>query len=400
MRYPRRTRTGIRPSTTTTNNGGSLSRRTHTSKRTLLSAATVVLVAAGGVVGVGRPAQAVDPGTVVKIATYAYQAYGVLERLNGAPTELQQATTAIINAVNQAKAAIVNEIDAVAAASVESCKDSALADVENLPTMTSTALESYASNATNCVTLAKNFIDTFGDLNVVNEVGFALNTVAPLALIARARQGSTSSVLKQQIIAANQSVVTRLTPHCTSVRLMDHGGPFWSLACVAFNGFRSDSTVSQAPLEFTALTSVVTRSTAYEESYGLLPMLTEVPHTGAILFGTNRTACIDVAPNGTEVRPLTCNGGPSQQWTVNAGGNTIRAFGKCLDVTGGATTSGTPVGLWDCNGTGAQRWVYTSSNELLSPYSGLCLDGVRGLGVHVALGVCSGYGNQRWTLPS
>jgi hypothetical protein len=373
-------------------------------RRTLLSAATVVLVAAGGVVGVSGPAQAIDPGTIATIATAAYQTYSALEHFNGAPDDLQQATAAIIDAVNQARAAIVNEIDAVAAANVESCKDSALADVENLPAMSSTALESYASNATNCVTLAKNFIDTFGDLNVVNEVGFALNTVAPLALIARDRQGSTSVVLKQQIIAANQSIVSRLVPHCTSVRFVDHGGPFWNTSCTAFNGTSAKSVVFQAPLDFTALTSVVTRSTAYDESFGLLPMLTETPHTGTILSGNNPPACLDVAnpaaPTGSEVRPLACNGGSGQQWTVNAGGNTIRALGRCLDVSGGSAAAGTPVGLWNCNGTGAQRWVRTSAGELLSPFSGLCLDGSHGLGVHLQLAVCTGYSNQRWTLPT
>lgn len=54
--------------------------------------------------------------------------------------------------------------------------------------------------------------------------------------------------------------------------------------------------------------------------------------------------CVDVAganpANGTAVQLYDCNGTAAQQWTVGSDG-TIRALGKCLDVTGGGTADGT-----------------------------------------------------------
>ena len=69
--------------------------------------------------------------------------------------------------------------------------------------------------------------------------------------------------------------------------------------------------------------------------------------------------CVDVAgantANGTPVQLWDCNGTAAQRWTIGADG-TIRALGKCMDVSGGSTANGARVQLWDCNGTGAQRW--------------------------------------------
>ena len=51
-----------------------------------------------------------------------------------------------------------------------------------------------------------------------------------------------------------------------------------------------------------------------------------------------------------------------------------RTLSKCLDVTGGATASGTPLQLWDCNGTGAQEWRWRQQIQLVNPRSGRCLN--------------------------
>ena len=63
----------------------------------------------------------------------------------------------------------------------------------------------------------------------------------------------------------------------------------------------------------------------------------------------------------------------SQTWTVTAR-PTIRALGKCLDVSGGGTADGTKIQLWTCNGSGAQNWTPQSDGTLRNPQSGKCLD--------------------------
>jgi len=86
--------------------------------------------------------------------------------------------------------------------------------------------------------------------------------------------------------------------------------------------------------------------------------------------------CVDVtsgvSSNGTPIVLWSCHGGANQAWSV-PGDDTLRSLNKCLDVRWGSTSPGAPVQLWDCNGSGAQQWVVNGMN-LVNPRSRLCLD--------------------------
>jgi hypothetical protein len=68
--------------------------------------------------------------------------------------------------------------------------------------------------------------------------------------------------------------------------------------------------------------------------------------------------CLDVAgadsADGTPVQLYDCNGTAAQQWTVGGDG-TVRALGKCLDVTGNSTADGAKAQLWSCTGGANQK---------------------------------------------
>ncbi|MEU6389091.1 family 16 glycosylhydrolase [Streptomyces sp. NPDC046939] len=114
--------------------------------------------------------------------------------------------------------------------------------------------------------------------------------------------------------------------------------------------------------------------------------------------------CVDVAganpANGTPVQLYDCNGTAAQQWTVGSDG-TIRALGKCLDVASGGTADGTPVQLYDCNGTAAQKWAVSSANDIVNPQANKCLDATGNSsanGTRLQIWTCSGGANQKWTV--
>ena len=115
--------------------------------------------------------------------------------------------------------------------------------------------------------------------------------------------------------------------------------------------------------------------------------------------------CVDVAggssANGTPVQLFDCNDTAAQRWSVTTEG-TVEALGKCLDVAGGATANGTAVQLYECNGTGAQQWVAGADGTLRNPQSGRCLDAAGGgsaNGTRLIIFDCHGGANQRWELP-
>lgn len=115
--------------------------------------------------------------------------------------------------------------------------------------------------------------------------------------------------------------------------------------------------------------------------------------------------CIDVrnsgTADGTPVQLYSCNGTNAQRWTYVPGvGGTLRALGRCLDVSGSGTANRTKVQLWPCNGTGAQRWVTGPGSSLVNPQSGRCLDdpGSSSVdGTQLQIYDCNGAAAQRWT---
>ncbi|MEW2130912.1 ricin-type beta-trefoil lectin domain protein [Streptomyces sp. NPDC005435] len=114
--------------------------------------------------------------------------------------------------------------------------------------------------------------------------------------------------------------------------------------------------------------------------------------------------CVDVAAansaNGTPVQLYDCNGTAAQQWTVGSDG-TIRALGKCLDVVNNATADGSKVQLWDCTGGANQKWVVSSANDIVNPQADKCLDVTdnnSANGTRLQIWTCGGGANQKWTV--
>jgi non-reducing end alpha-L-arabinofuranosidase len=115
--------------------------------------------------------------------------------------------------------------------------------------------------------------------------------------------------------------------------------------------------------------------------------------------------CVDVQsanPNdGTPVQLYDCNGTNAQVWTVAANG-TLQALGKCLDIIGDGTAAGTKVEIWDCNGVGGQQWVPQPNGTLFNPQSGDCLDdpgGNTANGTQLQIWTCNNLWPQVYQLP-
>lgn len=126
--------------------------------------------------------------------------------------------------------------------------------------------------------------------------------------------------------------------------------------------------------------------------------------TGAITGPGGK--CVDVDTNtanaGRAVQLYTCGVATGQRWSVSADG-TIRAFGKCLDITNNGTANFSPVQTWDCiAGAGAQQWIPQANGSLRNPQSGRCLDLPQGNtadGTDLQIYDCNGLATQVWNLP-
>jgi GH25 family lysozyme M1 (1,4-beta-N-acetylmuramidase) len=104
--------------------------------------------------------------------------------------------------------------------------------------------------------------------------------------------------------------------------------------------------------------------------------------------------------SGTPVNIWRCNGSAAERWTA-VQDDTLRIHGKCLAAPGMA--SGARAELRSCSGSGAQHWLVGSRGRLINPGSGLCLADPGGStrnGTRVRLRVCTGHAAQQWTLPA
>lgn len=123
--------------------------------------------------------------------------------------------------------------------------------------------------------------------------------------------------------------------------------------------------------------------------------------TGEIIGPAGK--CVDVrvggTANGTPVQIWDCNGTNAQWWQIDGAG-AVRALGKCLDVSGGSTADGAALQLWDCNGTGAQKWSTAADGTLRNPQSGKCMDATNfgtTNGTRLQTWACSGGFNQEFS---
>lgn len=79
-------------------------------------------------------------------------------------------------------------------------------------------------------------------------------------------------------------------------------------------------------------------------------------------------------------------------------GRIVGSSGKCLDVKGSSSADRTPVQLWNCTNSAAQRWTLTPYNNLVA-MSGKCLDTpYETNGTGTWLFTCHYGENQRWRM--
>ncbi|KMS92175.1 chitinase, partial [Streptomyces regensis] len=77
------------------------------------------------------------------------------------------------------------------------------------------------------------------------------------------------------------------------------------------------------------------------------------PSSRSVLFRTALAAAVAVSAGVLAASPAQA-----------ATGTITGLAGKCLDVAGANSADGTPVQLYDCNGTNAQQWTVGSDGTI------------------------------------
>lgn len=246
-------------------------------KRRLLRVSTAALLAVGLIAPLGaQPAKAVEPLTVIGVVEAAYSAWQKFAKNNG--LTLDQAVQQIKSAILDARNKIIEQIDLVAVASVRGCAESAVINFNDIDRLSPDSLQAFAMDATACVTQAQSLIPAVTAAPAaVDQAGFAMNTVGPLALAARARAGLSTATLAAVLAGGNNSLVSALVPTCTRDDLSggEPGVPHiiaWD--CFAYNGDEGEVVIAGHPNARTTAENYATRNTSRAIAMAVLPQLT------------------------------------------------------------------------------------------------------------------------------
>jgi Ricin-type beta-trefoil lectin domain len=139
----------------------------------------------------------------------------------------------------------------------------------------------------------------------------------------------------------------------------------------------------------------------------LLPPSGIEPLPGVEIVGQQSSRCLDVpnqaTTNGTQLQLFDCQGGSNQRFTATTSKQLTVYGNKCLDASGAGTADGTAVIIWDCNGQTNQQWNINADGSITGVQSGKCLDAYGAgttNGTKIIIWSCNGGANQKWSLRS
>jgi hypothetical protein len=138
---------------------------------------------------------------------YASKGY---ELILNKPSDLSQLQALIA----QTKTQIIAELDGLTAAWNSSCAANAVDTFQSIDSLTPDNLQAFAISSDKCVTDAQAQIGAVTTKAAVDKIGFALNTVGPIALAVNAHAGFPTDLLKQHIMQANRQIQIKLAPTC------------------------------------------------------------------------------------------------------------------------------------------------------------------------------------------
>ncbi|KAF6761728.1 G-X-X-X-Q-X-W domain-containing protein [Ephemerocybe angulata] len=152
-------------------------------------------------------------------------------------------------------------------------------------------------------------------------------------------------------------------------------------------------------------------NTTYDITFcptGAWPVTPPAPTSSKIHPGSSGQKCLDVRgakfENGTPVQIYDCNGTAAQNWQLVKGSTKVKLAGTnfCLDA-GSSPGNGIGLKIWQCyDNLPAQQWYFTGDNRIALEGKGQCLDlpnGALSNSNQVQTWQCTtGNSNQVWTI--
>ncbi|WP_240351530.1 RICIN domain-containing protein [Streptomyces olivoreticuli] len=124
-------------------------------------------------------------------------------------------------------------------------------------------------------------------------------------------------------------------------------------------------------------------------------------YDGAHLKALGKCAAATGPGRGAQVKLATCSNDALQRWTIRDNGELINAAGgKCMEISNGTNSLGTPITTWDCLDVAWHHWNLPRPTGAVVGVNGLCVDVDNGQtkdGTAIQSWTCAGVPAQQWS---
>ncbi|PZG20115.1 hypothetical protein C1I95_10185 [Micromonospora craterilacus] len=234
-----------------------------------------------------RPARAaVDWAAVITAAISAVSSWA---SSNSTQAAIQEATRQILAAVNASRNDILAQIQTITVAQTRACANHAVIEFVDIELMSPDNMQRFAQDATGCAVAIESMISALTDKASVDQLGYALNIVAPIALVARARTGLTTAALQNTLRIGNTTLLSKITASCwvDIINIPEEAPPprngdihTYIIDCWAYNnsgsGYAYGQVVFPNPIPdgaFVPAINQATRNTSRAIAVAVVPML-------------------------------------------------------------------------------------------------------------------------------
>jgi hypothetical protein len=206
----------------------------------IVLALAVAVALSGAVRPVSAQADPVRPQVdITQIITVAKGLVDLWKSFQSGGMSIEAATRQILAAIESARTDIIAHMDRLAAAEARACATRHVIELADIERFSPDTMQAWAQNATGCVTQIDALLGVVVDKAAADVLGIALDVVGPIALIARARAGFSTTGLLAVLISGNNKVVNVLMPQC--IRQSGWHPPYITrVVCVAYNGDRAE----------------------------------------------------------------------------------------------------------------------------------------------------------------
>jgi hypothetical protein len=217
---------------------------------------------------------------IVRMANELFKLFRIFSDGSVSPEEVASLIEDSVNEVTAAENQVLSHMDAIAAAEHVGNARNAAIEYQNLPEFDDLTVGIWALTVSNQATNAGEMLRRVDDKATVDDLGTAVQTLYPIALVARSTAGITSTGIQPAYREINQEIIRKLAPSCRWFNAEPGIPSIRSYQCQAYDGhvevcleIYQNGQYLRGPVNLNAVADAATRHTSRGAAQAILAAL-------------------------------------------------------------------------------------------------------------------------------